>query len=389
MLSRLTINTNHSCNLECLYCYAGGGEYGRKLRGIDEQKVITSLTKIVQKHDTITLVQFIGGEPLLNLPAIRTICKVVNNFVKEGLLKKQPEFGIVTNLTVLTEKHLEVLKEFDISITVSIDGPNYIHDQLRVKKRNHTGTHAIIVKNLSSIQAKNISFDFETTYTRVHLANKITFVNLLEYFSNWKPNRIDITPVSVSEKSDLGFKNEEDQKLVAKHQLDALNYSLDHLSEGCVVPYGHLIEIINLLKSESSNDFCPAGKTNLAIASDGVVYGCHMFTNKHQYLIEEFGNNTDQFLLYDKPVSEQLTVNEPSSNSFPIKSIVKECTECWAVKWCRACLGNMEIRSPGKPLPLGFNCELIKRSIELVIQRLPTIIDNFNLLTNEENKHVK
>ncbi|MBU4177611.1 MAG: radical SAM protein [Desulfobulbaceae bacterium] len=391
MLGRLTINTSQSCNLDCSYCYAGGGYYGGKSLLMDDRQVLASLMQIVQKHNDIRLVQFIGGEPLLNLPAIRTLCKKVNNLVTTGALKNQPRFGVVTNLTILTEKHLEVLREFEITVTVSIDGPDYIHDKQRPKKKALTGTHAIILKNLARLERAGISYDFEATYTRLHLQNNVTFVDLLEYFSKWKPNRIDITPVSVSEKSELGFCSEDEQRLVVTYQLDALNYALDHLSQGHVVPYGYLREVIGLLRSESSDRYCPAGESNLAIASNGEVYGCHMFTNKKQYRVEKFTNiqsfpksQATRSYFGRKFKAIPIEAENPTAITFPTKSMVPRCNQCWARQWCRACLGNMEIRSPGKPVPFSLHCELTKHSLELLLQRLPFVIDGFSAIIDAE-----
>lgn len=390
MLGRLTINTSQACNLDCSYCYAGGGDYGGKSLLMDERKVITSLMQITQRHDVISLVQFIGGEPLLNLPAIRTLCETLNNLVKTGALKKQPRFGVVTNLTVLTEKHLKTFKEFGITVTVSIDGPDYIHDKQRTKKKALTSTHAIILENLTRIETSEIPYDFEATYTRLHLQNNVTFVDLLEYFSKWKPKRIDITPVSVSEKSEIGFHSENDQRLVVKYQLEALNYALDWLSKGHVVPYGYLIEVIGLLKSEGSDHYCPAVDTNLAIATDGAVYCCHMFTNKKLYRVGEFINSQSFPKARDRKLEAIIGVVEsppsPPVMPFPTKSMIMGCNQCWARRWCRACLGNMEIRSPGKPVPFSLHCDLTKRSLELVIQRLPAVIDDLDTMVDVERK---
>lgn len=393
MLGRLTINTSHACNLDCSYCYAEGGNYGGKSLLMDEYEVLTRLMKVVQKHDAIALVQFIGGEPLLNLPAIRTVCETVNNLVATNALKKQPRFAVVTNLTVLTEEHLEAFKEFEITVTVSIDGPDYIHDKQRPKKNALTGTHAIILENLARLEIADIPYAFEATYTRLHLQNNVTFVDLLEYFSKWKPYRIDITPVSVPGKSELGFCTEDEQGLVVKYQLDALNYVLDHLSKGHVVPYGYLREVIGLLKSEGSEHFCPAGESNLAIASDGEVYGCHMFTNKKQYRVGEFTNShgfpkarDTRSSLGSKLEATPIVVENPTVIPFPTKSMIPGCNQCWARRWCRACLGNMEIRSPGKPVPFNLHCELTKRSLELVLQRLSVVIGDFCKIVDAERK---
>jgi uncharacterized protein len=70
MLSRLTINSTQTCNLGCKYCYALGGDYGGSAIQISPELAVAKLRDAAQAHNVIKLVQFIGGEPLLNIRAI-------------------------------------------------------------------------------------------------------------------------------------------------------------------------------------------------------------------------------------------------------------------------------------------------------------------------------
>lgn len=43
-------------------------------------------------------------------------------------IANRPNFGIITNGTIITEKHLSFFKKYSFQITLSIDGPEHIHD---------------------------------------------------------------------------------------------------------------------------------------------------------------------------------------------------------------------------------------------------------------------
>ncbi len=72
---------------------------------MDKQAAIKSLKKLSEIHSHIKLVQFISGEPLLNLSAMDTVCHELDILVKK-ILNRMPKIAVITNLTVLTKEHL-------------------------------------------------------------------------------------------------------------------------------------------------------------------------------------------------------------------------------------------------------------------------------------------
>ncbi|MGA9214177.1 MAG: SPASM domain-containing protein, partial [Methylocella sp.] len=104
------------------------------------------------------------------------------------------------------------------------------------------------------------------------------------------------------------------------------------------MPYGMLIAIIAQMTVRATDYICPAGVSNLAVASDGDLYQCNMFTNNSAYRTSITAK------------VEVLT-----------KADIAECRECWARPWCRSCVGEMEIRSPGDPHPFPEHCETLRR----------------------------
>ncbi|MCI0466522.1 MAG: radical SAM protein [Beijerinckiaceae bacterium] len=131
MLGRLTINSAQTCNLGCKYCYALGGEYGGSASRIKPKVAVSRLREAAHEHRFIKLVQFIGGEPLLNLPALAAVADEAGVLVQEGILSNRPALGVVTNLTVLSSYHIDLFTKHGFSMLVSIDGPEKIHDELR------------------------------------------------------------------------------------------------------------------------------------------------------------------------------------------------------------------------------------------------------------------
>jgi len=104
------------CNLNCPYCYEiPMRDAGNLSAPFDYDKIIKSLE---ERNEPVML---FGGEPLL-LPVdyVEKIWKY--NYEKFG------ENGIQTNGTLFTEKHYELVKNYNVKVGISVDGPSDLND---------------------------------------------------------------------------------------------------------------------------------------------------------------------------------------------------------------------------------------------------------------------
>lgn len=98
--------------MRCEYCYAHGGNY----RG--ERKIITIETATqfvrfcVENFSSISVIVFLGGEPFLNLKIIEFICSEFHRLKDENIITYLPDFGAVTNGTILNDNLIQLLKEY-------------------------------------------------------------------------------------------------------------------------------------------------------------------------------------------------------------------------------------------------------------------------------------
>ena len=67
--------------------------------------------------------------------------------------KKELDFVICTNLTLLNEKMVQYLKKHNCMISTSLDGPKDLHDTNRPLQDKELDHHAIFEKHLSMIRA--------------------------------------------------------------------------------------------------------------------------------------------------------------------------------------------------------------------------------------------
>lgn len=92
--------------------------------------------------------EFQGGESLLNFPLLQEIVEYVKE--RNKIVGKQITFVACTNLSTLTDEHLDYFKQHDILISTSLDGPAFLHDQNRPFSKG--SSHAVVEHNIRRAQ---------------------------------------------------------------------------------------------------------------------------------------------------------------------------------------------------------------------------------------------
>lgn len=171
-LECLVLEGTQDCNLRCGYCIYGGayeGERSHQPFDMDievARKAVSYFLKHSKDTRPLRAISFYGGEPLMNFEIIKQITAEFND-------EKRAFFSISTN-GVLLEKYADEIRELGLSIAISLDGPEEVHDKNRVTS-NGSPTHAKIMRGVEKLgedYLKKISFsatitdsaDFEKSY---------------------------------------------------------------------------------------------------------------------------------------------------------------------------------------------------------------------------------
>lgn len=143
-----------NCNMKCRYCYLG-----ENTKELDSDKgYLETLDFAVRKFRDSDVIPFNislhGGEvTTLSIDDFRSLVKYISEYYNEnrelltsnGFKSNTPH--IKTNLFNL-EKHIDSIREFNVSISGSLDLPLSLHDEYRVTKGGK-GTLDVILKNVS------------------------------------------------------------------------------------------------------------------------------------------------------------------------------------------------------------------------------------------------
>ncbi|MDI1465402.1 GRRM system radical SAM/SPASM domain protein [Catellatospora sp. KI3] len=143
------------CNIDCSYCYlterGSSNRMSPQVQRAAFERVLSS--ELVQ--DPVVFLWHLG-EPLSVPPrfyeeAFATAAEVAQ---QHG---RSISHGFQTNATLVNEAWVELIRRHRVKVGVSIDGPAFIHDRVRVDRKGR-GTHADVMRGVRLLQQAGIGF---------------------------------------------------------------------------------------------------------------------------------------------------------------------------------------------------------------------------------------
>ena len=162
------------CNSKCIYCQVSSKDEHEGSYYMDKptaNKVVETIFKSPSKHIKI---EFQGGEPLLNIDIVKHIISYANKINK--MFNKTLQFIICTNLQLITEDLLYYLKDNNVLLSTSLDGPRDLHSTNRPLKNKENSydqfkNNLLMAKNI--IGQQHISALMTTTRQSINKAKSI------------------------------------------------------------------------------------------------------------------------------------------------------------------------------------------------------------------------
>lgn len=273
-ISALNLNMTGKCNLACVYCYAQGGDYARIQKDMDAPMALQTLDEALQASDPSLpfRIEFFGGEPLLNTEVIEAVIE----WQKHSAAWKNHPGGTVnrisTNLTTLSGQQEQLLKEGNIIISISLDGPGKVQDQQRPFKDGR-GSYDIIMGNIrrlrehmpqATIIARMTVYHFDQQVPE--MVQELAETDLFDYVS--------IYPAAVSHKATTGHSHFSDHFQQGLLQV-AKNYPqllARGRFKGCLELNRYCEDV---LAGQTVMNHCRAGIGYFTASPDGSIHPCH------------------------------------------------------------------------------------------------------------------
>lgn len=144
-IKMLVLSLTGKCNFACRYCYAA--EHDRSMM---TETIALAAVKLAAASGEKFVIQFSGGEPLLNFATLQAVVDYVQQEKLPAVLQLQ------TNASLLTDKIAQYLYKNKVAIGVSLDGRPSVNDKLRLKKNGY-GATGDILKGIDVLRRNNIA----------------------------------------------------------------------------------------------------------------------------------------------------------------------------------------------------------------------------------------
>lgn len=159
---QLILNLTENCNMRCSYCIYSGKYNQQRVhskRYMSEETALKATDYFLNNCADEIYLGFYGGEPLLAFNLMKKVVEYSKNKTDSSI-----NFSLTTNATLLNEEIIHYFVSNKFSLTVSLDGPESVHDRYR-KTIDGQGTFQRVMENLKKIK------DYDPDYYR----NKVLF----------------------------------------------------------------------------------------------------------------------------------------------------------------------------------------------------------------------
>ncbi|MGL5614682.1 MAG: radical SAM protein [Sarcina sp.] len=348
-MRHVSFEVTERCNLRCKYCvyHEGQGgfrEFGKQDISLDTMKKTIDLLEKSKEKDIY--ISFYGGEPLVRFDLIKELIEYSN----EKLKSKIVHYNMTTNCTLMTKEIAKYLANIEnYFTTVSLDGPQQIHDANRIFV-NGDGSFNKAVQGMKNL----IEAEGEKASTRININSVLAnpteenFNQIQNFFENtsWIPKGIAVTTSYVSEGDKefeyLGvdtkeeFKFNEDIDPLATWNFDRLKEEDGTLENNKLIAKDNINKALNFIhkrllvnkpiEEHHMNGCCVPSARRLYVTVKGEFAPCERIGP-----CPKIGNVNDGINLEK--------VKKYYIDDFR-KEATKYCNDCWAVHLCSLCYIN-------------------------------------------------
>lgn len=359
VINRLTILTTTACNLNCTYCYAGGGSYGGAISRLSAHNARSAISNILEYYRGINTIQFFGGEPLLNPALIEDVCQYCEHLVESGRMERLPGFGATSNGTIWNERVSDVLKRYRLALNISVDGPQEVHDLSRIDVRGQ-GSFQRVFRTLDHLRKENIPFSVETTYNVFTMRSGYSVWDIICFLAEHGIYHPHIVPAAYSHSDPERWTPQERHRLLEDYR-QATRNALSSLAEGRPMLFSFVTGILrSLLLKIPQPLVCAAGVHDLAIDTAGNLYPCFMFVGQTDFVqhsalqpLDDDAYRRRGHAFYEENLKSRRT----------------SCRACWARNICSSCIGANQIEN-GHLGGMTMNCLVIRAVGETLMTEL-------------------
>ena len=322
MIEWLDLFVTDSCNLKCSYCF-------HKTSGnfLSIQDSFAYISDLYEEMSNDCIINFFGGEPLLNTECIRAVvdhCKT---------LDKKFRFSLSTNGTLFEKDFFKFAFDNNFGVQISIDG-------CRDTQNAYRGEYDLIISNIEKIKSIGVKISARMTYDTSSISD---LAKNVKHIHSLGIDRVMHQAVICNDWDESSVNKYDDQyREIAEFYSKNRDCSSSFLNKSKLN-----------VESKLSSPTCKAGKTLIAVDVDGTVYPCHRFASNGNYRL-----GTTK--LFHRGIFDRVSRKDMAG-----------CSSCAAKQTCHSCMAaNYEVNGSITE-NVSNHCNLIRRENSLMKSDAP------------------
>ncbi|MHB1314764.1 MAG: thioether cross-link-forming SCIFF peptide maturase [Christensenellales bacterium] len=355
VIKALCLHIAHDCDLRCRYCFASTGTFHgeRSLMSAETGKRALDFLFAKSGSRKNVEVDFFGGEPLLNLDAVKETVNHGRQLEKET--GKTVHFTLTTNCMKLTKETADYLNEEMFNIVLSLDGRKEVHDAMRPDAggKGSFDTALANARYMAEIRGEK-SYYVRGTFT----AHNLDFAEDVFALYNAGFGQISIEPVVTDEKHPYAIRKEHLPAILAEYEKLAARYVQCRKQEQGFNFFHFMMDTENGPCISKRLGGCGAGNEYAAVTPNGDIYPCHQFVGQKEFCMGSlYGENA-------------MEINESVRSRFAGNTVLAkpDCMACWAKYYCSGgCAANSFHQNGDVAKPYALSCEMQKKRIECAL----------------------
>ena len=339
------------CNLSCRYCY----QDDKKNKNMSKEVMESFIDFLCDTNpETSTLIDFFGGEPLVNWEIIKYGLELMEDL---NLLHKL-YFMISTNGTLITDEIAYTLSKYNVHVNISVDGTPEKHNYERNNSYDKT------IQGLRKLYDYGLCRD---------ITARLTFPN--NYFGNIEEHVKSVLNLGIPEVTFAailaGGITEEELATYEESMYRTSILILKYVEYGLAVIPKYMRNLLSM--EHLSSDFKPRRpchfKTDsgFVVDTDGVLFGCSIAPNT------DFEDHASQ--VYNECVVGDIrygvSYNRNIGNQYPctVNTAKNDCINCEARNMCTPCaMENMLSSTKDYHLVAEDKCALIRAKYRVALR---------------------
>lgn len=347
------------CNLSCRYCY----QDDKKNKNMSKEVMESFIDFLCDTNpETSTLIDFFGGEPLVNWEIIKYGLELMEDL---NLLHKL-YFMISTNGTLITDEIAYTLSKYNVHVNISVDGTPEKHNYERNNSYDKT------IQGLRKLYDYGLCRD---------ITARLTFPN--NYFGNIEEHVKSVLNLGIPEVTFAailaGGITDEELSTYEESMYRTSILILKYVEYGLAVIPKYMRNLLSM--EHLSSDFKPRRpchfKTDsgFVVDTDGVLFGCSIAPNT------DFEDHASQ--VYNECVVGDIrygvSYNRNIGNQYPctVNTAKNDCINCEARNMCTPCaMENMLSSTKDYHLVAEDKCAIIRAKYRVALRIHDWILRN-------------